>query len=72
MTDTHVHIWNFERTRYTWLDNNTTILNRTYLIEELEPERKRAGITKGILVQAANTLEETAYMLEVAQKTDWI
>jgi L-fuconolactonase len=72
MTDTHLHIWNFERARYAWLDNNTTILNRTYLVEELEPERKRAGITKGVLVQAANTLEETAYMLEVAQKTDWI
>ncbi|TKK65816.1 amidohydrolase [Ilyomonas limi] len=72
MTDTHVHIWNFERAYYEWLDNNTTILNRNYFIEELESERKKAGITKGVLVQAANTLKETAYMLDVAHQTAWI
>ena len=72
MTDTHVHTWNFERAGYEWLKGNTTILNRNYLLDELEAERKAAGITKGVLVQAANTVEETNYMLEVAIETEWI
>jgi len=70
--DTHIHIWNFDRTAYSWLDGNTTILNRTYLIEELSPQLLDAGITEGVLVQAANTVEETMYMLEVAEQTSWL
>ena len=70
--DTHIHIWNFDRAEYAWLDGNTTILNRTYLIEELKPQLKNAGVKEGVLVQAANTKKETAYMLEVARETPWI
>jgi L-fuconolactonase len=72
MIDTHVHIWDFSRARYSWLDNDTSILKRNYLIEELEPERLAAGVTGGVLMQAANTTQETDYMLEVAAATHWI
>ncbi len=70
--DTHIHVWNLERLRYSWLDGNTSILNKTYLLSELENSRKAAGITGGILVQAANTVEETEYMLELAAANPWI
>lgn len=70
--DTHIHVWNLERLRYSWLDGNTSILNRTYLLTELENSLKAAGVTNGILVQAANTVEETDYMLELAADHSWI
>jgi L-fuconolactonase len=70
--DTHIHIWNFNRAKYSWLDSNTSILARNYLIEELEPQLAAAGVTEGVLVQAANTKEETGYMREVAEQTPWI
>lgn len=70
--DTHIHVWNFSKANYNWLDGNTTILNRNYDIEELEPERIRAGVTDGILVQAANNFEDTEWMLEVAHNCNWI
>ncbi|MFY7838760.1 MAG: amidohydrolase family protein [Lacibacter sp.] len=72
IADTHVHIWDFHRAEYAWLKNNTGILNRTYAIEEVEAERIEAGITSGILVQAANNFEDTDWMLHVAVNTDWI
>ncbi len=72
IADTHIHIWDFNRADYAWLKDNTTILNRTYSIEELETERKEMGISSGILVQAANTFEDTDWMLYVAENTDWI
>lgn len=72
LADTHVHIWDFNRAEYAWLEGNTSILNRTYSIEELESERNVSGITKGILVQAANNFEDTDWMLHVAVNTDWI
>lgn len=72
IVDTHVHTWNLEKLRYGWLDGNTSILNRSYPLEELENERQVAGVKAGVLVQAANTLEETQYMLELAAHTEWI
>jgi L-fuconolactonase len=72
LLDTHVHIWNFDKARYQWLEGDITILNRTYHIEELAQERQVAGFSEGILVQAANNFEDTDWMLEVAAKTDWL
>lgn len=72
IADTHIHIWDFNRADYAWLKNNTTILNRTYSVEELETERREMGISSGILVQAANNFEDTDWMLHVAENTDWI
>lgn len=72
IADTHIHIWDFNRADYAWLKNNTTILNRTYSIEELETERSEMGISSGILIQAANNFEDTDWMLHVAENTEWI
>src|SRR6476620_544051 len=72
IVDTHVHIWNFTRAEYGWLKGNTSLLNRTYELRELEQERKKVGITEGVLIQAANNFEDTDYMLEVAAGSDWI
>ena len=70
--DTHVHIWDLEKVEYPWLKGDTSILNRTWKIEEIEKERKEAGITAGVLVQASGNLEDTELMLETACRTDWI
>lgn len=70
--DTHIHVWNFDKAVYPWLDGNTTVLNRTYNIEEIERERKQTGIAEGVLVQASNNLEDTDWMMEIATSTDWI
>lgn len=70
--DTHIHVWNFDKATYPWLDGNTSILNRTYNIGEIEIERNTVGVTEGVLVQASNNLEDTDWMLEVAENTGWI
>jgi L-fuconolactonase len=72
LVDTHIHVWDFEKAKYPWLEGNTSILNRTWKIEELESERKKAGVTTGILVQASGNFEDTDWMMEVAEQTDWI
>lgn len=72
ITDTHIHIWDLAKVKYQWLEGNTTILNKTYSLEELEPQRKATGITAGVLVQAANNFEDTDLMLEAAAAHPWI
>ncbi|MBV4357639.1 amidohydrolase family protein [Pinibacter aurantiacus] len=70
--DTHIHVWDLDHARYAWLDNEGPMLQRSFNIHEIESDRKELNITKGILVQAADNLEDTGWMLEVACQTDWI
>src|SRR5882724_1147697 len=70
--DTHIHVWDPGQAEYPWLKGNTTILNRTYELNELEPQGKAAGITTGVLVQAANNAEDTANMIRTADTHPWI
>jgi L-fuconolactonase len=70
--DTHIHIWDFARADYPWLKGDTSILNRTYSINEIAEERKKAGITDGVMVQASCNLDDTNLMLEVAAQTNWL
>ena len=70
--DTHVHVWDLEAARYAWLEGSTSILNRTYRLEEIQVQRVSAGVTGGVLVQAENHLEDTEHMLRVARASGWI
>jgi len=65
--DTHVHVWNFDKAFYQWLQGDTTILNRTYHFEEITGAQTEVGVTGSVLVQSANNLEDTNWMLEVAE-----
>lgn len=65
--DTHLHVWNFEKAYYLWLEGDTSILNRTYNIEEIEEAQQKAGVTDTVLVQSANNFEDTDWMLDVAE-----
>lgn len=72
LIDTHIHVWNLKKVTYGWLQDAPSVLHRTFDIKELETERKKAGVTEGVLVQAANSLEDTDWMLDVADKNQWI
>ena len=70
--DTHVHIWDLEKAGYPWLKGDVSILNRTWKIDEIAGERREAGITAGVLVQAGGNSDDTELMLEIAEQTEWI
>ena len=72
LIDTHIHVWDLEKVEYGWLKGDTSILNRTYELGELEPARRAVGVTEGVLVQAANNWEDTQWMVKVAEAHDWI
>ncbi|HEY4287603.1 MAG TPA: amidohydrolase family protein [Puia sp.] len=72
LIDTHIHVWNLEKVSYPWLEGDTSILRRNYTLEELEPARQAVGVTGGVLVQAANSWEDTEWMLRTAAEHEWI
>lgn len=72
LVDSHIHVWDIQQVQYPWLEGNSTILNQNYDLGMLEADRVSAGVTTGVLVQAANSFEETDHMLATAAKHAWI
>jgi L-fuconolactonase len=70
--DTHQHFWNLETGEYPWLKPESGPLFRTYEPEELEPQLRAAGIDTTVLVQAADSYEDTEAMLRQAERYPWI
>jgi len=72
LIDTHIHVWDLARVEYPWLKGDSSLLNRTYELGELEGARRKVGVTGGVLVQAANSWADTEWMLKVAADSGWV
>lgn len=72
MLDSHQHFWKIERGDYGWLSPEVGIIYRDFMPDDLRREMKRAGITRTILVQAAETEAETDFLLDLAARTDFV
>ena len=70
--DSHQHFWKASRGDYHWMSPAVQVLCRDYLPADLQPLLKKNKIDKTILVQAAQTKEETDFLLELAAKNDFI
>jgi len=70
--DTHQHFWNLSEVDYPWLIPDYGPIYDTFTPEQLEPQLKQAGVDKSVVVQSANSYEDTASMLVKADYNDWI
>jgi L-fucono-1,5-lactonase len=72
MIDSHQHFWQLGRFDYPWMSSDLGVLYRDYLPEDLEPMLQQNGIDKTMLVQASNSIEETRWLLELAEANPFI
>jgi L-fuconolactonase len=74
LVDAHQHFWSPSRGDYHWMHGNQAVaaITRDILPRHLEPTLKKHAITRTVLVQAAESVEETEYMLGLADATEWI
>jgi L-fuconolactonase len=72
MIDAHQHFWRVERGDYHWMSPDLKALYRDYGPDDLAPLLERHGIARTILVQAAQTLAETEFMLGIAARTPFV
>ncbi|HTV40609.1 MAG TPA: amidohydrolase family protein [Candidatus Sulfotelmatobacter sp.] len=70
--DSHQHFWKASRGDYHWMSPAVQVLCRDYLPADLQPLLKKNKIDKTILVQAAQTKEETDFLLDLAANHDFI
>jgi L-fuconolactonase len=70
--DAHHHLWKFNIADYGWMDNAMSILKKDYLATDLEKLLDGSNVTGTIAVQARQMLEETRWLLEMAQQHPFI
>ncbi|MEK8127561.1 amidohydrolase family protein [Paenibacillus filicis] len=68
--DAHQHYWKVERGDYGWLTPEQGILYRDYGPDELCPELAQQQMERTIVVQAAPTVGETRYLLELCEREE--
>ncbi len=66
--DAHHHLWRYTPAEYGWIDETMEALRRDFLPGDLAAEMAAAGIDGSVAVQARQTLEETAWLLDVAER----
>lgn len=67
MIDSHQHLWMLSEREYAWIPPELSVLYADFGPDDVAAESIAAGITGTILVQAADTYEDTFYMLSVAE-----
>lgn len=72
IVDAHQHFWNLETVEYPWLTPDNGVLYRTYAPEDLAPELRSTGVDRTVLVQAADSYDETDAMLAHADAHPFI
>jgi L-fuconolactonase len=66
--DAHQHIWRLARGDYGWLTPSLAPIYRDFTLDDVAPHLAAHGIQATILVQAAPTEAETAFLLQVAAR----
>lgn len=72
LLDAHQHFWKYNPTEYSWINDQMDALKRDFLPEDLLPELKLMSFNGSIAVQARQSLEETRWLLKLANEYDYI
>ena len=70
--DAHQHFWIYDAAEYGWIDDSMTALRRNFLPSDLKPELERNGVQGCVAVQARQSLEETRWLLQLAEQSSFV
>jgi L-fuconolactonase len=70
--DAHHHFWRFKPAEYEWIDDTMAAIRRDFMPLDLNRELKSVGFDSAVSVQARQTLEETNWLLDLADAHDFL
>ena len=70
--DSHQHFWTYRPDHQVWMTDEMQVLRRDYLPRQLKPQLDASGFDGTVAVQARQMVEETAWLLELADEHDFI
>jgi L-fuconolactonase len=65
--DAHQHFWIYNQKDFNWIDDSMAGIRRNFLPEDLQPELKANAFDGSVVVQTCQTLEETRWLLKLAE-----
>jgi len=68
MIDAHHHLWRYNDHDYVWMSGAMAPLRSDFLIADLEAVAQECGVEGTVAVQARQTLEETEWLLGLADQ----
>ena len=66
--DAHHHLWRYSAGEYGWIDESMGLLRRDFLANDLIAAMASADVDGSVVVQARQTLDETRWLLDVAEE----
>jgi L-fuconolactonase len=66
--DAHHHLWRYSVEEYGWIDESMSLLRRDFLPKDLTAVMASAGMDGSVAVQARQTMEETRWLLDLAEE----
>ena len=70
--DSHQHFWNYNPVSHSWIDESMKVIRKSFTPSDLAKVYEQHGIDGCVAVQADQTLEETDYLLQLAEKNHFI
>ncbi|WP_035352179.1 amidohydrolase family protein [Edaphobacter aggregans] len=70
--DAHHHLWRYTAEEYRWINDAMRMLRRDFLSEDLRAEMRAVGVDGAVAVQARQTVEETRWLLDLAERCEAI
>ena len=70
--DAHQHFWKYDAAAYGWMTPEMDALKRDYLPGDLAPLLDAVGLDASVAVQARQDIDETRWLLELADANDFI
>ena len=70
--DAHHHLWSYQPAEYAWISPEMSALARDFLPEHLRPELQKARIDGTVVVQARQSLQETEWLLSLANNSSFL
>jgi L-fucono-1,5-lactonase len=70
--DAHHHLWDLKKRNYSWMSSDLKPIYRNFLVEDLVKTVTPQGITGTVVVQAHQSVEETQWLLQLAENSTLI
>ena len=68
--DSHQHFWIYDSEQYPWMTDELSVIRSDHLPEDLKVEIDRLGIDGSVAVQARQSLDESRWLLDLADRSD--
>ncbi len=70
--DSHHHFWKYDPLEYAWMDASMVDIQRDFLPCHLQREIADTAVNGVVTVQARQTVDETQWLLDLANENDFI